>query len=65
MPMGLVLLDLTFRVERALGVRIPSHWHNDLGLKWKGEKSDATLDEYHQSILKICGSRTCRRIRRA
>lgn len=52
--MGLVLLDVTFRVERAFGIRVPRDWHNDLGLVWKGDKADATLGEYHQYILRLC-----------
>ncbi len=52
--MGLVLLDVTFRVERAFGIRIPRDWHNDLGLSWKGDKADATLSQYYHYILRLC-----------
>ena len=52
--MGLVLLDMTFRVEKAFRIRVPKGWHQQLGISWKDGGSDATLDQYHQFIQRLC-----------
>lgn len=50
--MGLVLLDLTFRVEEAFKIRIPKTWFEDLGLRNAGE--DVTLGRYQLFIEQLC-----------
>jgi len=52
--MGFVLLDMTFRVERAFKVRIPKGWHELMGMSWQDGGSDATLDQYHEFVLGLC-----------
>jgi hypothetical protein len=50
--MGFVLLDLTFRAEKAFKVRIPRGWHERLGIREEG--GDATLAQYHAFLLELC-----------
>lgn len=50
--MGLILLDLTFRVEHAFKIRIPRNWPAQLGLKVPGD--DVTLGQYLEYIAKLC-----------
>ncbi|MDB5297068.1 MAG: hypothetical protein JWO31_3051 [Phycisphaerales bacterium] len=50
--MGLVLLDVTFRAERAFGVRVPRDWHERLDIRKDGD--DATLAQYHAFLLDLC-----------
>jgi hypothetical protein len=52
--MGMVLLDMTFRVERKFHIRIPKNWHEQLGLSWRDGNTDVTLRQYHEYILKLC-----------
>jgi hypothetical protein len=52
--MGMVLLDMTFRVERAFRVRVPKGWHEQLGISWQDGGSDATLGQYHEFVLRLC-----------
>jgi len=53
--MGFVLLDITFRVERAFKVRVPDAWTEGLvGIAWGKAGNDATLAEYHAYILELC-----------
>jgi hypothetical protein len=51
--MGLVLLDITFRVEKAFNIQIPDGWHAQLGLDWK-TNNDATVGQYHEFLLRLC-----------
>ncbi len=53
--MGFVLLDLTFRVERAFKIKMPKDWPLQLGLSSEEPKSDATLLQYHRFVLQLCG----------
>jgi hypothetical protein len=50
--MGFILLDLTFRAERAFNVRIPRRWVERLGIRRDGD--DATLEQYHEFLLELC-----------
>ena len=50
--MGFVLLDLTFRAERAFKVDVPAGWHERLGIRTAGD--DATLAQYHELLLALC-----------
>jgi hypothetical protein len=50
--MGLVLLDVEFRAERAFKIRVPRRWPDQLGIRDAGE--DATLKDLHAYLLRLC-----------
>jgi hypothetical protein len=49
--MGLALLDMTFRTEKAFKIRMPKDWPQQLGINWGDGGKDATLAQYHAFIL--------------
>lgn len=54
--MGLVLLDLTFRIEKGFGIQLGKGWWVDhLGLTLvPGEFRDISLEDLHAEILDEC-----------
>jgi hypothetical protein len=52
--MGFVLLDITFRIERAFGIRLPKGWPDQLGIVWDEGGNDATLAQFHDFVLRLC-----------
>ena len=48
--MGLNLLDLTFRTERAFKIRMPKDWGERLG----HVEDDRTLEQFHRLVLELC-----------
>jgi hypothetical protein len=50
--MGLVLLDVTFQVEKAFRIQLPREWPERLGVRTAGD--DATLEEFHTMVLQLC-----------
>ena len=51
--MGITLLDVQFQVEKALKIRMPKEWPQRLGIVTV--EADATLEEFHQMVLEMCG----------
>src|SRR5262249_796160 len=49
--MGMILLDVEFRAERAFKIRIPRNWPAEVVRE--GE-TDATLDQFHEYLLRLC-----------
>jgi hypothetical protein len=54
--MGLVLLDLLFRIEKGFKIQLAKGWWVDrLGLAWgPGEFRDISLQDLHAEILEEC-----------
>ena len=52
--MGMVTLDMTFRVEKTLRIRVPKDWLRQLGISWEEPQKDATLAEIHRFVLRLC-----------
>ncbi len=50
--MGMLLLDLEFRLERTFKIAIPKTWLSELGLREKGD--DVSLLYVHKYILTLC-----------
>ena len=50
--MGMILLDVELRAERAFKIRIPRRWPEQLGIREGGD--DATLKEMHEYLLRLC-----------
>jgi hypothetical protein len=50
--MGMILLDIECRAERAFGIEIPREWPEELGRRESGD--DATLADLHEYILRLC-----------
>jgi len=50
--MGMVLLDVTFRVERAFGIDMPRDGWSEMGIQRAGD--DVTVGQYHAYIRAQC-----------
>ncbi len=50
--MGMILLDVEFRAERAFHIRIPRQWPEQLGIRADG--GDATLADVLELLLRLC-----------
>jgi hypothetical protein len=53
--MGLILLDLSFRIEKGFKIQLGKGWWLDhLGLSWESDGHDITLADLHAEILLEC-----------
>jgi hypothetical protein len=50
--MGMILLDVEFRAERAFKIQIPRQWPQELGIRQAGD--DATLADMLAFLLRLC-----------
>jgi hypothetical protein len=53
--MGLILLDLSFRIEKGFDIQLGRNWWVDeLGLSWGPDGYDISLGDLHAEILLEC-----------
>jgi hypothetical protein len=50
--MGMILLDLSFRIEKAFKIEVPRQWLADMGLSKAGD--DISLSGLHDYVLRLC-----------